>query len=239
MAAVFVVSLISLVGAFSLSVKGAGLKKLLFFTVSFAAGSMLGAAFLDLIPEAVEGELNGLIFVYVLAGIIIFFLLEKILHWTHCHDEECSVHTFSYMSLFGDAIHNFIDGAIIATSFLTSISLGVATTLAIIFHEIPQEIGDFSILVYGGIKPRKALFYNYLCSLTAVAGALIGYFFNSQFVDINNFILAFAAGGFIYISCSDLIPELHQERNPKLSLQQIIFLFLGIGIIWLVKSLFN
>ena len=195
---------------------------------------MLGAAFLDLIPEAIEGEINGFIFMYILGGIILFFVLEKFLYWSHCHEGKCDIHAFSYLNLFGDGIHNFIDGVIIATSFLSSVSLGTVTTLAIIFHEVPQELGDFSILVYGGFSRKKALFYNYLCSLTAVLGALAGYFFSSQFASVNSYVLAFAAGGFIYISCSDLIPELHKERNLKLSLLQVILILLGIGLIWFV-----
>jgi zinc and cadmium transporter len=237
--AVILVSLISLVGIITLALKETRLKKIIFFLVSFAAGSLLGAAFLDLIPEAIEGELNSAIFIYILGGIILFFLLEKFLYWTHCHEGVCDVHTFSYLNLFGDGMHNFIDGAIIATGFLSSTPLGLITTLAIIFHEIPQELGDFSVLVYGGFSRKKALFYNYLCSLTAILGALVGYFFNSLFANLNSLMLAFAAGGFIYIACVDLIPELHKERNLKTSLLQIILIVLGISLIWMVKLLFS
>lgn len=235
--AVILVSFISLVGLFTLVIKIERFKRIIFFLVSFAAGSLLGAAFLELIPEAMSDELNSWILGVVLAGIILFFLLEKFFYWTHCHGGVCDVHAFSYLNLLGDSLHNFIDGAIIATSFLSSISLGFITTLAIIFHEIPQELGDFSVLVWGGFSRRKALFYNYLCSLTAILGAAVGYFFNSQFSKLNSFVLAFAAGGFIYIACADLIPELHKERTFKLSLIQIILIVSGISLIWLFKLL--
>ena len=236
---VVIISLVSLIGIFALGVKEAIFKKIIFYSISFAAGAMLSAAFLDLLPEALETGNNNLVFTCVLAGLIIFFMLEKFLYWYHCHGEVCEVHTFTYLNLVGDGVHNFIDGIIIATSYLISWPLGLATSLAILFHEIPQELGDYSILVYGGLDKKKALFYNYLCSLTAIAGALIGYFFNSQFAGISNYIVAVACGGFIYIACADLIPELHKENAPKTSLKQTFLLFLGIAVIWLVKLFFE
>lgn len=234
---VIIVSLVSLIGIFSLAIKKALLKKILFFSVSFAAGSLLAAAFLDLLPEALEKSNDNSIFVSVLIGLVIFFLLEKFLSWYHCHGEVCEVHTFTYLNLIGDGLHNFIDGVIIATSFLVSWPLGLAASLAILFHEIPQELGDYSILIYGGFSQKKALFYNYLCSLTALLGALVGYFFNTQFSNISAYIVALACGGFIYIACADLIPELHKEKSIKVSILQIGFLFLGLLVIWLVKLL--
>lgn len=232
---VIIISLVSLIGIFSLAVKETIFKKIIFFSISFAAGAMLAAAFLDLLPEAMEKGSNDLVFAYVLAGLIIFFMLEKFLYWYHCHGEVCEVHAFTYLNLFGDGMHNFIDGVIIATSYLVSWPLGLAASLAILFHEIPQELGDYSILIYGGLTQKKALFYNYLCSLTAIAGALVGYFFNSQFAHLTNYIVAIACGGFIYIACADLIPELHKEKDIKTSLIQTALLFLGIMVIWLVK----
>lgn len=236
--AVTIISLISLIGLFTLAIKEVLLKRVISFCISFAAGSLLAAAFLDLLPEALERGNNNLVFVNVLLGLIIFFLLEKFLYWYHCHGEVCEVHTFTYLNLIGDGLHNFIDGVIIATSFLVSWPLGLATSLAILFHEIPQEWGDYSILIYGGFSRKKALIYNYLCSLTALAGAAVGYFFNSLFTNITSYIIAVACGGFIYIACADLIPELHKEKNIKTSCVQTIFLFLGITVIWLVKLIF-
>ena len=235
---VFLVSIISLIGIFSLLLKEEVTDKSLFILVSFAAGSLLGAAFLDLIPEAVEETPD--IFIYVLSGILIFFLMEKFLYWYHCHKGKCDVHTFTYLNLIGDGIHNCIDGIIIATSFLINVQLGMVTSLAIILHEIPQEIGDFGILVYGGLSKRKALFYNFVTSLTAFLGALIAYFFLSgKTENFASFVIAFAAGGFIYIACSDIIPELHKERDIKRSFLQFILLLMGMGIIFAVKSIFG
>ncbi len=236
---VFIVSLISLIGIFSLLLKENMMERILFILVSFAAGSLLGAAFLDLLPEAIGEDLNLEIFNYVLLGIILFFIMEKFLYWYHCHKGKCNVHTFTYLNLIGDGIHNFIDGIIIATSFLVSIPLGTVTSLAIILHEIPQEMGDFGILVYGGLSKRRALFYNFISALTAFLGALIAYFFLSRTDNFAPFIIAFAAGGFIYIACSDLIPELHKERDVKKSSLQFILLLTGIAVIFFVKSIFG
>lgn len=234
---VFLVSLISLIGIFSLLLNEDVMNKILFITVSFAAGSLLGAAFLDLLPEAVE-EIDKGIFNYVLIGILAFFLMEKFLYWYHCHKGKCDVHTFTYLNLIGDGIHNFTDGIIIATSFLISVPVGMVTSLAIILHEIPQEIGDFGILIYGGLSRARALFYNFISSLSAFLGALIAYFFLSRATEnFAPFITAFAAGGFIYIACSDIIPELHKEKDVKRSFLQFVLLLTGMGIIFLLKSI--
>src|SRR3989338_2268758 len=143
--AVIGVSLISLIGVFSLGLKEAFLKKILFFLVSFATGTLLAEALLDILPEILQGEIKNSVYISVLLGVVVFFVMEKFFYWYHCHDGVCDVHTFTYLNLFGDGLHNFIDGAIIATSFLVSVQLGVITTLAIAFHEIPQELGDFGI----------------------------------------------------------------------------------------------
>lgn len=236
---VFLVSIISLIGIFSLLLNENVIDKILFILVSFAAGSMLGAAFLDLLPEAIGEDFNPGILNYVLLGIILFFMMEKFLYWYHCHKGKCDVHTFRYLNLIGDSIHNFIDGIIISTSFLVNIPLGIVTSLAIILHEIPQEIGDFGILVYGGLSKTKALLYNFISALTAFLGALVAYFFLSQIDNFAPFIIAFAAGGFIYIACSDLIPELHKERDVKKSSLQFILLLTGIAVIFFAKSIFG
>nr|MCK4930304.1 ZIP family metal transporter [Nanoarchaeota archaeon] len=167
------------------------------------------------------------------------FVLEKFLFWRHCHKEHCEVHTFTYLNLIGDGLHNFIDGAIIAASFLVDFSLGISTTLAVIFHEIPQEIGDFCILIYGGWERKKALIFNFISALMAVIGALAVYFFSNQISDLIPILLSFAAGGFIYIAASDLIPELHKEPNLKKSLVSFSFFLLGIVFMFLLKFLFE
>ncbi|MBD3249438.1 hypothetical protein GF336_05315 [Candidatus Woesearchaeota archaeon] len=142
-------------------------------------------------------------------------MIEKFLHWHHCHKGKCDIHTFTYMNLIGDGVHNFIDGLIIAASFSVDISFGVITTIAVIAHEIPQEIGDFGVLVYGGFGRLKALAFNFLSAVTAIIGAVIGYLISGSVEGFVPFLLPFAAGGFIYIAASDLVPELHKESDNE------------------------
>ena len=232
---VLIISLISLVGVLALSVDQKKLYKVLIYLVSFSAGTLMGDAFLHLIPEAfesLEGDSAMKISFSILAGILIFFLIEKIVHWRHCHKEPCAEHPhpFSYVILFGDAIHNFIDGMIIATSFLVSIPVGIATTTAVIFHEIPQEIGDFASLVYAGFSRGKALFFNFITALTAVLGAVLILAINLNTANLTAFLVPFAAGGFIYIAGTDLIPELHKHRSFKSSFWQTLAFILGISL---------
>lgn len=229
---VAIVSLIAFVGILTFSVRGEKLGKILLYLVSFAAGSMLGGAFIHLLPEAVE-KFGFTVFIslYVLSGIIAFFVLEKLIHWRHCHipTSKTHPHPFAYMNLVGDGVHNFIDGLIIAGSYLVSIPVGFATTLAVILHEIPQEIGDFGVLVHGGFQKRKALFLNFLTALTAVAGAVVAISLSVFVENITMFIVPFAAGGFIYVASTDLIPELHKgSYETKKSLLQLITFVLGI-----------
>lgn len=233
--AVAIVSAISLIGIVTFFMKAKALDKMLFYFVSFATGAMLAGAFLDLIPEAV-GRWGVVAIPYILVGIVTFFVVERFLYFYHCHKRKCPVHTFTYMNLFGDAIHNFIDGMLIAASFLTSIPLGVVTSLAVIFHEIPQELSDFSILLYGGFKRQKALYYNFLISLTAFAGAIAVYFLSSGVRNMEVFLVPFGAGGFIYLAATDLLPELHKESDTKNSVLQFIMLILGIAVIALVMA---
>lgn len=232
--AVFFVSLISLIGAFTLAVKEKFLNQILILFIGFSAGGMLGGAFFHLLPESMGfGES---IFVYVIIGLIFFFLLESFLHWRHCHRGKCDIHPFTYLILVGDGVHNFVDGMIIAVSFMSSTSLGLVTTIAVITHEIPQELGDFGALVYGGFSKKRALFYNFLSALTAFAGALFVYFF-SQVLNSTTFLLPFAAGGFIYIATTDLIPELHKARKLSDSMTQFAFLLLGLSLMGVLRIL--
>ena len=235
---VVIVSLLSLIGIFSLLLKENVLEKTTYILVAFAAGSLLGVAFLDLIPEVVESNIEG-IFLYVLFGIILFYLLERVIFWRHCHKGICDVHVFTHLNIIGDAVHNFIDGAIIAAGFLVSVPLGITTSIAVIFHEIPQEIGDFAVLIYGGFSKAKALFFNFLSSLTAFAGAILTFYFASKIEIAIPYLLAFAAGGFIYIASSDLIPELHKEKDFKRSFIQLIVFFIGILTIYVVGLIFG
>ena len=237
--ATFVVSLVSLVGIFAFVANEKILKKILFILVGFSAGALMGGAFFHLIPEAIEELSPSLGSIYILIGFCIFFIIERFLHWHHCHKGRCDAHTFTYMNLIGDSIHNFVDGLIIAASFIISIPLGIAATIAVIAHEIPQEMGDFAVLVYGGFSKTKALLFNFLTALTAIVGALFGYVLSNLTKEIIPFILLFAAGGFIYIAASDLVPELHKEKNMKKSLYSFGFFRAGILLMWIIKFIFE
>lgn len=242
--ATIIVSLISFVGIITLTLKGQILNTILFVLIGLSAGTLMGGAFLHLLPEAVESseEFNVSLldmFLFVLVGFILFFVIEKVLHWRHCHKGECEVHTFTYMNLIGDSIHNFIDGLIMAASFVASIPLGITTTIAISTHEIPQEIGDFGVLIYGGFSKKKALVLNFLVALTAVLGGLVGYFISSRIGNVVLYILPFAAGGFVYIAATDLIPEMKKEVDIKKSMMTLIVFICGILIMWLTKIMFH
>ena len=236
--AVVVVSLISFIGVFALAIKKERLEHILLYMVSFSVGALLGDVFLHLMPELIE-EAGGFplwIGLSFLLGVILFFIVEKFVHWHHCHKAEHSCETtpvkpMAYTILIGDAFHNFLDGAIIAGSFLVSVPLGIVTTLAVVFHEIPSEIGDFGVLLYSGMKVRKALWFNFLSALTAVLGAVVTLILARQIAGIEMFLLALAGGGFIYIAGSDLIPELHKkECKVWNSTYQLLAIVLGIGV---------
>jgi zinc and cadmium transporter len=235
---VFIVSALSLVGVFFLSFSAGFFKKLIFPLVSLSAGALLGDSFLHLIPEAAEasqGRLN--VWFYLLAGLILFFVLEKIIHWRHCHIPTSSEHPhpLGLMNLIGDSLHNFFDGAIIAGSFLISPVLGLATFIAVIAHEIPQELGDFGTLIYAGYSRRRALWLNFLTALTAMLGALAVVILGAEISGFNDFIIPFTAGGFIYIATADLIPELKKETRAYRSLLQLACILVGIGLMLILK----
>lgn len=202
------------------------LNKILIILVSFSAGALIGGAIFHLIPEAITEISLAYTFVLLTSGFILFLFLEIFLHWHHCHESPCP-HPFTKLIVYGDAIHNFIDGLIIAGAFILSIPLGILTSFLIILHELPQEIGDFGVLVYGGFGKKKALFYNFLAQLTAVLGGLIGYFFihSDKYAA---FLLPVAAGGFLYISINDLIPEIFKEKSIKKIILNLLALILGI-----------
>ena len=235
----FAIALIAFIGIFTLLLKEKLLNKILLILVSLSAGALMGGAFLHLIPEAVEKSQGTDIFLFVLVGFILFFVIEKVLHWRHCHKGKCDVHTFTYMNLVGDTIHNFIDGLILAASFVTSVELGLTTTIAIAAHEIPQEIGDFGVLIYGGFKKKKAIILNFIVALTIVIGGLIGYFISKSVGSAVTFLLPFAAGGFIYIAATDLIPEIKKELDFKKYMATLIVFIIGILIMWFIKLYFS
>ena len=230
-ASVLMVSLISLVGVFTLSFKESLLRKYIFIFISLAVGALLGDAFIHLIPEALEGSLSpALVSVLIIAGILLFFIVEKFLHWHHHGEDknESHIHPVGKLVLFSDGVHNAIDGIIIGVSFLASVPVGVATTIAVVLHEIPQEIGDFTVLLHSGYTKRQALWLNFFSALTAVAGVLIAFIFGARGNVFINWILPIAAGGFIYIAVADLIPELHKTKEITYSIFQIISVIVGV-----------
>jgi len=230
---VLVVSLISLIGVFTLSLKTKKIKSALIFLISLSAGTLLGDAFLHLLPESLESSPALKISLYILLGITLFFILEKIIHWQHCHAnviDEKHVHPFAYMNLLGDALHNFLDGIIIAASYMISIPAGFATTIAVLLHEIPQEIGDFGVLIHGGFTKTKALLLNFVSALFALLGAIIALLLKNTVANLESILVPIAIGGFIYIAGSDLIPELH-KHSDKLSKSFIQLIAFVIGIL--------
>lgn len=236
--AVSIVSLVSLIGIFTLSIKLEKLKKILYFMVSFAAGSLLGSVFIHLLPELKEkNSLETNSFLMILLGFFLFFVLEKIICWRHCHVPTSTEHphALGIMNLMGDFLHNFTDGMIIGAGFLTSRSLGIATAMAVVFHEIPQEIGDFSVLIYAGFSKGKALLYNFASALAAVLGNLLIFFIGVRFNHLIDWLVCLAAGGFLYIASVDLIPELKKEESLKKSFIQLLTLLAGIGVMALVR----
>ena len=235
LASVFIVSVISLVGIITLPINVEKLRKLLIYLVSFAAGALLGDAFIHLLPEAAEEGFGVPVSLYVLFGIGISFLIEKVVHWHHFHYplDKGHIHPFAIMNLVGDLVHNFIDGTIIAASYMVNIPVGIATTIAVILHEIPQEISDFGVLLHGGFTKARALFYNFLTALTAVLGAVVVLIIGSSVENITTFLVPFTAGSFIYIAGSDLIPELHKGKfDWKSSLMQFAAIALGVLVMY-------
>lgn len=230
--AVICVSSISGAGALGLYLKREILQKALLVMISFAAGALLGDAFLHLIPEIAEGPAGFDPFAsYVLlGGVIAFFLLEKVLHWHHAHmPTEDVIHPVAVSNLVGDGLHNFLDGAIIAGAFVAGPELGIATAIAVALHEIPQELGDFSILLHSGLAPKRALLLNMASGFVAVAGTIVALTIASG-VDLERPLLPFSAGAFIYIAATDLIPELQKEPEPGKSFLQAAALIAGIAV---------
>jgi len=240
--ATFLISAIAFIGALTLFLKQELLNKVLLILVSFSAGALIGGAFLHLIPEAIikvgieEGEILK-VFLYLIFGFAVFFILEQFISWHHHHDcVDCEkVAPFSYLVLISDGFHNFIDGFIIAASFIISFPVGLVTTLAVALHEIPQEIGDFGVLVYGGMKRTKALLLNFLSALVVVFGGIAGFFLSERIGDSIVFLLPFAAGNFIYIAASDLIPEIKNNKTSQNSITCFFLFLLGIILMLLLK----
>ncbi len=233
---VLIVSLVSLIGIFFLYVKANKLSKILLILVSFAVGALFGDVFIHLLPEIAEEGFTLSSSLTVLFGILFFFVIEKFVQWRHCHDpskRHHKVHPLATMDLVGDGMHNLVDGMLIAGSYIVSFPLGIATTLAVLFHEIPQEIGDFAILLHAGMKKTRALMFNFLSAMLAVVGAVIVLLINTTYS--LGFLIPFTAGGFLYIAGADLLPELHKcSYSTKASLGQFLAIVAGIAVMYLL-----
>ena len=243
-ASVIVVSLISFIGIFAFSLNQKILNKSVFLFVSLAVGALFGDAIIHLIPEAFGMIQNTAIAsLFILIGIISFLVLEKFLRWRHSHGHDCeydecndkklgAIKPMGTLIIASDSLHNFIDGIIIGASYLISIEIGIATTVAIILHEIPQEISDFALLIHAGFSKIKALALNFISALSAVMGTVVVFVFGTMTESFVPAAIAFAAGGFLYIAGSDLVPEIHKISNFKKSLQQFTAIIIGVGIMF-------
>ncbi|OGV95959.1 hypothetical protein A2W24_02745 [Microgenomates group bacterium RBG_16_45_19] len=220
----------SLLGVVTLSIKAAKLQQVLLLLVAMSAGALVGSAFLHLLPEAIEAASALPVLGTALIAFIFFYLFENFFYWRHCHRGHCDIHAFGYLNLVGDAMHNFLDGLIIAAAFLTTPALGVATTLAVALHEIPQEIGDFSVLLYSGFSRQKAILANVLVAMTAILGGIIGYMLHDSGLNLEALLIPLAAGGFLYIATADLMPEIHKEKNRAKARLAFIMFLLGIAL---------
>lgn len=230
--ATFLVSLLSFSGVILIRLKEEQERSVIFALVAFAAGALVAGALFHLFPAACEqlGAHKAGLCLFV--GFSSFFILERFLRWRHCHKEHCELHPMTTLSLVGDGLHNFIDGAIIAATFVADVTLGITTAMVIAAHELPQELGDYGILIRGGFSRKKALLYNFASSLTAIAGTIAGY---AGFTSLRTWIpyaAAFAAGNFIYVGASDLIPELHREKKQTRATAAFVFFLIGSGVMY-------
>lgn len=264
---IFVISILSLIGLFMISLKERTLDKVLFILVAFATGTILATALFDLIPESLHHleELNAggagltenLVFIFIIFGFVVFFVIERFIYWFHGHaheeeenkfvcydsntegidvpiDKGASIKSFALLNLVGDGLHNFLDGIIIMVAFSSGIRNGVIITLAVAFHEFPQEIGDFGILLYGGFSKKKALLFNFSSALIALLGGVLAFFLSEAVEIFNFFFLAFSGGGFLYIAATELMPEMIKEKNLKKSILQALIFTAGLLLIILL-----
>lgn len=239
------ISLIAFIGALALFLKVRIIDQILLIFVAFSAGALIGGAFFHLLPEAIlemgvdETSLLN-IFAYLIVGFCTFFILEQIIRWHHHHTtSHPKIMPFSYLVLLSDGLHNFIDGLVLAASFLVSVPIGVSTALAIAVHEIPQEIGDFGVLVYGGIQKVKALILNFISAITIILGGIVGYLLQMWIGESIIFLLPFAAGNFLYIASTDLIPEIRYRENPIQSMLRFSVFLAGVGVMGAIRLLYH
>jgi len=230
---VLVVSLVSLTGIFALSFEEKKMRKMIIFLVSFAVGALFGDALIHLLPEAFEKiESRAISSLLVLLGILAFFGLEKFVRWRHCHIvyHEDHAHPMAAVNIFGNIVHNLIDGMLIGASYLANIPLGIATTVAILLHEIPQEMGNFAVLIHSGYRMKKAIAINFLSALVAFLGVALALVVGKYAANFTLFLVPVTAGGFLYIAGSDLIPELKHETKITASIGQLAAIVLGIAV---------
>lgn len=236
-------SAVSFSGGILAFLNAESIRRFAHFAVSFAIGALLSASLLELIPEAAEMSSLEYVMPFVLAGIIFFFVVEKFLSWYHHHEDRLEGHkakTYAYLILWGDFLHNFVDGIIIALTFMTDFRLGVVTTLAVILHEIPQEVGDFGVLLHAGFSKGRALVYNFLVSLSTILGAMLAVslrgIFSEAFISVG---LSIIAGNFIYLAASDLMPELHERTGISHTIGQLALIILGAVLVILPEFVLN
>ena len=226
--------LVALVGAILFLFVEKKSQKFMIFFVSFTTGALLGGALIHFIPEAVEELSLVKTTILTLSGFIIFFLLETYLHWHHCHDGKCEKHPFTYLLLWGDGIHNLLDGVIIGITFLVNPALGSVSAVAIALHEIPQEISEFGVLVYAGFAKRKALLLNFLSATTVIIGGIIGFTVGESIEAWIPHIVMLAVGSFLYIAASDFVPEIRKEESMGKSFNIFVIFGAGIALMWVL-----
>ncbi len=212
--------------------------RLVSLLVSYACGVLLGATFFGLLPSALRQAEAEPVLAAVLGGLIVFFLVERYLHWHHCHEPECEAHsTMGPLILIGDGIHNFIDGVMIATAFQVSTELGISTALAVLAHEVPQEVGDFGILLSSGYSPSRAFRLNLYSSLSALLGATAALLTPLAALGLIPYVIAVAAASFLYIAVSDLIPDMHRHQRKGAAISQFVLMLAGVASMWLMAVL--
>ncbi|MDD2655937.1 MAG: ZIP family metal transporter [Candidatus ainarchaeum sp.] len=229
-------ALLGFAGIFSFYLRDDMVKKLAFYLTAFAGGALIGGAFFHLLPEASEFFEPLQMSLLIVGGFTAFLAIEGYFHWHHC--EDCEIHPFTYTMIVGDAIHNTIDGLVMAAAFIASIPLGIATALVIIGHEFPQQLGIFGVLFHGGFTKQKALIYSFLAQSTVIIGALLGFFLAASSEQFASMLLPIAAGGFIYIAGADLIPEVHKSRGAAKVLTFFTFI-LGLAFMLWIKLTFG
>jgi zinc and cadmium transporter len=231
------VSLLSLIGLSLLSLSHKAFHEIVFWLVALAVGALFGDCFLHLLPEAYRDPTRATqASLFTIGGILLFFVLENFLHWRHQHsDEHQQVQPYGYLNILADMTHNFIDGLIIGASYLVGAKMGVATSLAVVLHEIPHEFSNFGILVRSGFSRWRAIFINFLTALMALAGGFIAWWVGGNTQDFTHWLVPLTAGGFVYIAGSDLVPQLHQEVKSVRAVVQFFAILAGVGIMYLVK----